>query len=407
MKQLKAFKFRLEPNEQQKVLINKTLGCTRFLYNQMLSEKQLKYKNSDDSKLKTEKEYKFEFDWLKEVDSIALQQARIDLKTAYANFFRKLKAGQLQKERASRLVEAKTPKQRAKALNYGKPNFKSGKNPKNSYRTISVNNSIRVEENKIKLPKLGFVKFRKSREVSGKIKSVTVSKNILGRYYISVLCETEIQKLPASNKEIGIDLGLKEFCITSDNEFVSNPKYLRKSELKLKKAQRKLSLRKKGSNRRFKQQQVVFRLHEKIRNQRLDFLHKLSTKLINENQVICLEDLQVKNMVKNHCLAKSISDVSWSKFVELLKYKSDWYRRKLVQIDKFFPSSKTCSSCGNIKKDLTLKDREYICSCCGLVIDRDYNAALNILREGLRILKKNCQDDKVSSVNIQALVCSS
>lgn len=379
---LKAFKFRLEPNKEQQVLINKTLGCTRFLYNQMLNEKQTKYKSKDDTKLKTEKEYKIEFDWLKEVDSIALQQARIDLKTAYDNFFRKLKSGQPTNLK-----------------------FKSKHNPKNSYRTISISNSIRVEENRIKLPKLGFVKFRKSREVSGTIKSVTVSKNILNRYHISVLCEVEVETLPTSNSKIGIDLGLKEFCITSDNEFVSNPKYLRKLEDKLKKAQRKLSLRKKGSNRRFKQQKKVFRLHEKIRNQRSDFLHKLSSKLINENQVICLEDLQVKNMVKNHCLAKSISDVSWSKFVELLNYKSNWYGRELVQIDKFFPSSKTCSGCGNIKKDLTLKDREYYCSCCGLVIDRDYNAALNILREGLRILSG--RDDRDSSVNIQTLACSS
>lgn len=402
---LKAFKFRLEPNQEQQVLINKTLGCTRFLYNQMLNEKQTKYKSKDDTKLKTEKEYKLEYEWLKEVDSIALQQARIDLKTSYDNFFRLLKSGELQKEVAKRLAEAKTPKQKEKALNYGKPNFKSKHNPKNSYRTVNVNNSIRVEENKIKLPKLGFVKFKKSREVLGKIKSVTVSKNILNRYYISVLCETEIQKLPTSNKEIGIDLGLKEFCISSNNEFVSNPRYLRKSEEKLKKAQKILSHRKKKGKNRFKQQKKVFRLHEKIRNQRLDFLHKLSTKLINENQVICLEDLQVKNMVKNHCLAKSISDVSWSKFVELLKYKSDWYGRTLVQIDKFFPSSKTCSCCGNIKKDLTLKDREYNCSSCGLVIDRDYNAALNILKEGLRITSG--RDDRVSLLNIQTLVCSS
>ena len=380
---LKAFKFRIEPNQTQKVLINKTLGCVRFLYNQMLNEKQTKYKSKDTTKPKTEKEYKIEFDWLKEVDSIALQQSRIDLKIAYDNFFRKLKSGQPTNLK-----------------------FKSKHNPKNSYRTINVNNSIRVKENKIKLPKLGFVKFRKSREVSGKIKSVTISKNILGRYYISVLCEVEINIFPTSNNEIGIDLGLKEFCITSDNEFVSNPRFLRESELKLKKAQRKLSLRKKGSNRKFKQQKKVFKIYKKIKNQRLDFLHKLSTKLINENQVICLEDLQVKNMVKNHCIAKSISDVSWSKFVELLKYKSNWYGRTLVQIDKFFPSSKTCSCCGSIKKDLTLKDREYICSSCGLVIDRDYNASLNILSEGLRILK-NRWDSGDSRLNIQTLVCSS
>jgi len=374
---LKAFKFRLAPNKGQKVLISKTLGCTRFLYNQMLNEKQIKYKSQDKSKTKTEKEYKIEFDWLKEVDSISLQQTRIDLKTAYTNFFRKLKLGQ-----------------------HTNLKFKSKHNPKHSYRTININNSIRIEGNKIKLPKLGFVKIKQSRELQGKIKSATVSKNILGNYYISILCEVEIEKLPKLDTQVGIDLGLKEFCITSDGEFVSNPKYLRQSEQKLKKIQRIFSNRVKGSNRRFKQQKVVYKIHQKIRNQRLDFLHKLSTKLINENQVICLEDLQVKNMVKNHCLAKSISDVSWSKFVELLKYKANWYGRELVKIDKFFPSSKTCSNCGNIKKDLTLKDREYQCNSCGITLDRDYNSSLNILEEGLRILNKNCRDDKVSLLNI-------
>jgi len=381
----KAFKFRLAPTKEQKVLISKTLGCCRFLYNQMLEEKQTKHKNSDKTSTKTEKQYKEEFSFLKEVDSISLQQTRIDLKTAYTNHFRKIK----QKQKTSL-------------------RFKSKHNPKHSYRTVSISNSIRVEGNKIKLPKLGFVKLKKSRCIQGKIKSVTISKNILGNYYISVLCETEIQKLPELDTEIGIDLGLKEFCITSDNEFVSNPRYLRKSELKLKKAQRILSHRKKDSKGRFKQQKKLFKIHQKVRNQRLDFLHKLSTKLISENQVICLEDLQVKNMVKNHCLAKSISDISWSKFVELLKYKSDWYGRELVQIDKFFPSSKTCSNCGNIKKDLTLKDRKYNCSSCGTIIDRDYNASLNILEEGLRILEKNRRDDEVSLLNIQVkLVCSS
>ena len=357
---LKAFKFRLEPNKEQQVLINKTLGCTRFLYNQMLNEKQLKYKNSDKTPTKTEKEYKFEFEWLKEVDSIALQQSRLDLRTAYDNFFRKLKSGQPTNLK-----------------------FKSRKNPKNSYRTLNVNNSIRVEDNRIKLPKLGFVKFRKSREVSGIIKSVTVSKNILNRYYISVLCEVEIQKLPEADSQIGIDLGLGYFCIMSNNTKIPNPKYLRQSEQKLIKAQRKLSKRVKGSNNRFKQQKVVFKLHEKIRNQRLDFLHKLSTKLINENQVICLEDLQVKNMVKNHCLAKSISDVSWSKFVSMLEYKCNWFGKDVIKVDRFFASSKTCK-CGTKNDDLKLSDREWICKSCGAVNKRDLLAAQNILNEGRR-----------------------
>jgi putative transposase len=384
MKVNKTFKFRLEPNNTQKVLINKTLGCCRFLYNQMLEERQSKYKLKDKSKCKTEKQYKKEFDFLREVDSISLQQTRIDLTSAYSNFFRKIR----QKQKVSL-------------------RFKSKHNPKHSYRTLSSDNAIRIENNKIRLPKLGFVKFKKSREIEGKIKSVTISKSVLGKYCISVLCETEIQYLPKLDTAIGIDLGIKDFCITSNSDFISNPKYLRKSEAKLKRIQRVLSKRKKGSNRRVKQQKKLFKIHEKIRNQRLDFLHKLSTKLVSENQVICLEDLSVKNMVKNHCLAKSISDCSWSKFVELLKYKSGWYGREVIRIDRFFPSSKTCSNCGNIKTALGLKDREYCCSSCGITIDRDYNASLNILKEGLRIKKENCRDDRVSSLNIQTLVCSS
>ena len=406
MKQLKAFKYKLEPNQQQKVLINKTLGCCRLIYNQMLNESQEKYLKKDKSKNKTEKEYKETYPFMKEVDSISLQQSRLDLKTSYDNFFRKLKSGEIQKEIAKSLVKTTTDKQKAKAYDYGKPKFKSKKNPKHSYRTLNISNSIRIEENYIKLPKLGFVKFKKSRKVLGNIKSVTISKNILNKYYISVLSEVNIEELPKNNTKIGLDLGLKEFCITSNKDFISNPKYLRKLELKLKKAQRKLSKRIKGSNNRFKQQKIVFRIHEKIRNQRLDFLHKLSSKLINENQVICLEDLQVKNMVKNHCLAKSISDVSWSKFVELLKYKAKWYKRKLVKIDKFFPSSKMCNNCKNIKHDLTLKDRIYNCPHCGLVIDRDYNSSLNILEEGLRIFNSG-RDDRDSLLNIETLVSSS
>ena len=381
---LKAFKFRLAPTQQQKVLISKTLGCCRFLYNQMLAEKQSKYKSNNKSKCKTEKQYKEEFSFLKEVDSISLQQSRIDLKNAYNNHFRKLK----QKLQTSL-------------------KFKSRRNPKHSYRTINISNSIRVKDNYIKLPKLGFVKLKKSRGVPGKIKSVTISKNILNNYYVSILCEVEIDTLSKLDTQVGIDLGIKEFCVTSNNTKVSNPKYLRQSEDKLKKIQKIFSNRVKGSNRRFKQQKKLFKIYEKIRNQRWDFLHKLSSKLVSENQVICLEDLQVKNMVKNHCLAKSISDVSWSKFVEFLKYKCDWYGRELIQIDKFFPSSKTCSNCGNIKKDLTLRDREYQCDSCGVKIDRDYNASLNILREGLKMLNKNCRDDSDSSVNMQTLVCSS
>jgi len=355
----KTFKFKLVPNKQQKIFINKTLGCCRFLYNQMLNEKQSKYTSKDKTKCKTEKQYKEEFPFLKEIDSIALQQSRIDLTISYKNFFRNIK----KKQKTSL-------------------KFKSKRNPKNSYRTVNISNSIRAENNYIKLPKLGFVKFKKSREITGKIKSVTISKNILNRHYISVLCETVIQELPELDTQIGIDLGIKHFLVSSNNTKIENPKYLNKSELKLKRIQRSFSRKKKGSNRKEKNRKQLFRIHEKIANQRLDFLHKLSTKLINENQVICLEDLKVKNMIKNHKLAKSISDCSWSKFVELLKYKADWYRRELIQIDSFFPSS-----------------------ACGRTIDRDYNASLNILEEGLKTLSG--RDDRDSSVNNKTLVLCS
>jgi len=352
----------------------------------MLEERQEKYKNKDKSKNKTEKQYKTKFEFLKEVDSIALQQTRLDLDNSYKNFFRNIK----KKQKTSL-------------------KFKSRKNPKNSYRILNRNNytSIRIKDNTIRMPKIGFVKFKKSRETTGIIKSITISRNILNKYYISILCDTEIQKLPEIDKNIGIDLGITSFCFTSDNTEIKNPKYLDKSELKLKKIQRLFSRKKLGSNRREKCRKKLFKIHEKIANQRLNFLHQKSTKIINENQVICLEDLQVKNMIKNHKLAKSISDASWSKFVEFLEYKANWYGRTVIKIDKFFPSSKLCSNCGNKKEDLKLKDRTYNCSSCGITIDRDYNASLNILEEGLRILNKNRRNDEVSSVNNKTLVLSS
>ncbi len=381
----KTFKYKLEPNKKQRLLIARNIGCCRFIYNQILSEKQIKYQNQDKSKCKTEKEYKTEFSFLKEAESSSLQQSRLDLTKAYTNFFRKIKLG----ERTSL-------------------RFKSRKNPKNSYRIINNNNNIKIKDNYIKIPKIGLVKFRKSREIKGKITSITIIKNILNKYYICILCELSIEKLSKLNKNIGIDLGIKDYLVDSNDHKEPNHKYLRKLELKLKKIQRIFSRKHRDSNRREKMRKKLFKIHEKISNQRFDFLHKLSSRLINENQVICLESLKVKNMLKNHKLAKSISDCSWSKFVELLKYKASWYGRELSQINTFFPSSKLCSECGNIKKDLTLKDRVYRCENCGLEIDRDYNAAINILREGLKILKeKNRRNGGVSSVNNKTLVLSS
>lgn len=342
----------------------------------MLYERQQDYKNQTNiQKFKTEKDYKKEKEFLKEIDSVALQQARLDMFNSYKNFFRKIKKGEK--------VSLK---------------YKNKKNPKNSYRTVNVNNSIRIEENKIRLPKIGWVNFHNSRQIKGKIKSVTVSSNILGQYFISVLTEQEINSKKKLNKEIGIDLGLKEFLIDSDGNKVANPKYYRKLQEKLAREQQSLSRRKRGSSCYFKQRQRVFKIHQKIRNLRNDFLHKLSTKLINENQVIYLEDLNVKGMVKNKKLSKSISDVSWSEFVNMLKYKAEWYNREIIQIDRFFPSSKICHSCGHKNDMLTLKDREWTCDRCGMHLDRDLNSALNILYEGQNVRKiKNHRDDGDSS----------
>ena len=353
---LRAYKFRLYPNREQKEYFAKCFGCTRFIYNQMLADKIEYYKKTGEMLNNTPAQYKKEYPWLKEVDSLALANAQMNLNKAYRNFFRD--------------------------KSVGFPKFKSKKRNRHSYTTNNQKGTIYIEDKYIKLPKLkSMVKIKQHRQFHGEIKSCTISKTPTNKYYISILVDENIKQLPKSNNKVGIDLGITDFAITSDGEVFENPKWLRKSEKRLTKLQRDLSRKKKSSNNRNKARLKVAKLHEKIANQRKDFLHKLSSKIINENQVIVLEDLRVKNMLKNHKLAKAISEVSWFEFRRMLEYKANWYGREIIIAPSNYASSQLCSNCGD--KSSQTKDlgcRTYICPVCGMVMDRDINASKNLLK---------------------------
>lgn len=357
---LKSYKYRLYPNKEQEIQLAKTFGCVRFIYNKMLADRIDYYNQVKLSLNNTPAQYKSEFPWLKEVDSLALANAQLNLNKAYQNFFRELKKGN-------------------KA---GFPKFKSKKNNNYSYTTNNQNGTIEIINNYIKLPKFKvMIKFVKHREFDGIIKSATISRKPSGKYFISILVETEIKQLPINENKIGVDLGIKDFAICNNGDKFENPKWLRKSEKRLAKLQKDLSRKQKGSNNKNKSRIKVAKLHEKIVNQRKDFLQKLSSKIINENQVIVIEDLQVKNMMQNERLAKAISEVSWGEFRIMLDYKAKWYGREIIIAPKNYASSQLCSNCGykNAEtKDLSV--REWICPKCYTKHDRDINASKNLLK---------------------------
>ena len=360
---LKAYKYRLEPKGSQFEMLNKHFGCARFIYNWGLNEKSKEYAKSktniscfDLIKRVTELKGQEEFVWLKEVHSQILQMSLRNLDNAFTAFFHK---------------KAKYP------------NFKK----KSRNQSFQYPQGVKIKDNEIYLPKIGWVHYYKSREAIGTIKTVTVSKTPTGKYYVSLLCELPINipnKKPI-NKEtaVGIDLGIKSFAVTSDGEVFENQKYLHQNLSRLRVEQRKLQRCKKGSNRREKQRIVVARLHEKITNQRMDFLHKFSTYMVSKYDTIIMEDLSVKGMIQNHHLALAIGEVGWNMVNSMLEYKCNWNGKNYIKIGRFEPSSKRCHNCGYINKDLKLSDRVWTCPKCGEVLNRDENAAANIRDYGL------------------------
>ena len=365
----KTYKFRIYPTSEQEILLAKHFGCTRFVYNHFLNERKEQYqkeKKSDNyyaqAKSLTEIKKRGETEWLKEVNSQTLQFALRALDTAFLNFFR---------------GNAQFPK------------FKSRKH-KNTF-TIPQFGSI--SDGLLHIPKFkNGIKIKLHRYIVGKVGKMSISKTPTGKYYVSVFTEQVIDEIPKTGKQVGIDLGIKDFVITSEGTKFKNNRYTKKYAKQLKKAQQYLSRKQKGSIGFEKQKLKVAKIHEKIASCRLDTLHKVSHQLVSDYDLISIEDLNVKGMIKNHKLSKHITDASWGTFVTLLQYKCDWYGKGLVKVNRFYPSSKTCGDCGWINQNLKLSDREWTCTSCGVIHDRDVNASRNILKEGLKNISAGTVD---------------
>jgi putative transposase len=365
MKQKKAYKYRFYPSDEQKRILAQTFGCCRYVYNWALRERtdayyqhgERLYYESTAQRLVTLKKQE-ETIWLNEVSSVPLQQALRHLDKAFRNFFE------------------------------GRADYPTFKKKRNQQAATYASNAFTWNEHALTLAKMDAplsIVWHRPLPDSCKPSSITITKDEANRYFVSILVEEDIKPLEVTPKTVGLDLGLKSMVITSDGHTYGNPQFFTKDEKKLAKAQRRHAKKKKGSKNRAKARLKVARIHKKIADRRRNYQHQLSTHTIRENQVVCVESLSVKNMVKNHCLAKAISDVGWAEFVRQLEYKAAWYGRTLVKIDKWYPSSKRCFDCGHILDSLTLDVRSWTCPQCGVVHDRDINAAKNILAAGLAV----------------------
>ena len=363
MKKLKAYKFRLYPNKTQEVLLNKTFGCVRYFWNSQVQA----FNNSEG--FKTSTTLRNEFEWMKEVSAAAIQQKEIDFKQFKKQFF--------------------NTKRKVK-LN--RPNFKK-KSSSQSYRL--PNQKFKINENRIQLEKIGKIKFVQDRSFPENYKfiSATISRNSSDQYFVSILVEQEIKYFEKTQKEVGIDVGVKSFSVQSDGIEICNPKFFSKNQAKLKRLQQHFSRKKKGSNRREKCRKKISRLYQKITNQRDYFLHNYSSFLIKNYDFIAIEDLNVKDLLEKKLMSKEISDVSWSKFFQMLEYKADWYGKTLHKIDRYFASSKTCSKCNYVYEDLKLSERKWECKSCGEIHDRDLNASKNIIKSARVKAVKNKRGD--------------